>query len=79
LERNCQVQERTVWEGSVVLGGSFSKQVTAYKAVAYNGPGVNFPVESKFTTNRAEAEDWAARASAGEKVPEAGFASYSDD
>jgi hypothetical protein len=54
-------------------------ETPAFKAVGYQGVGVNFPVESQATVDKAEAEDWAARASAGEDVPEAKFGSYSDD
>ena len=53
--------------------------VTGYKAVGYLTDGVNFPVESKITMVEGEAEEWAARATAGEAVPEADFGSYSDD
>jgi hypothetical protein len=58
---------------------AYENRVTAFKAVGYSGPGVNFPTESKVTLDKAQAEDWAVRASAGETVPEAKFASYSDD
>lgn len=54
-------------------------KVPMFKAVGFNGVGVNYPVESKATEDKAEAQDWADRAEAGEQVPEAGFASYSDD
>lgn len=50
-----------------------------YKAVGYLGMGVNFPIESKLTEDEAEAKEWAARASVGDDVPEAEFASYCDD
>ena len=53
--------------------------VPGFKAVGYSGPGVNFPTESKVTLDKAQAEDWAARKSAGETVPEAKWGSYSDD
>lgn len=59
-------------EGVKMVGGYF-------KVVGYATAGVNFPTESQSTKDEAEAQGWADRANAGEKVPEAKFASYSDD
>ena len=50
-----------------------------FKAVGYNGAGVDFPVESKLTKDWDEAEAWCDKANAGERPAEAGWASYSDD
>lgn len=53
-------------------------QMKGWKVISYeNGP--SFPVESKWTADKAEAEGWAEKANKGETVPEAGFASYCDD
>jgi hypothetical protein len=66
-------------QGTVTRDWTTMALVDGWKVVAYNGPGVNFPVESEVTTSRSEAEDWCERANRGETVPEAKFASYSDD
>lgn len=66
------VQKAMGLEGTKMVGGFF-------KAVGYQTEGVNFPVESQSTKDQAEAQSWADRASAGEQVPEAKFASYCDD
>jgi hypothetical protein len=76
-----KVQKTTVW-GTKPNGStdySYEGRVVAYKAVGYSGPGVNFPTESKITLDEAEAQTWCDKKNAGQPVPEAKFASYSDD
>lgn len=49
--------------------------VVGYRCVAFPA---HFTAESKTTTDESEAQAWADRLNAGEKVPEAGIAIYAD-
>ena len=60
-------------------GRSYQDKQPRWYAFGYPTGRTSSCVESKRTTDKAQAEDWARRRSAGEAVPEAGWSVYADD